>query len=87
MKTQSVTVKNPTGFSVKPAEFLYKTAIGFHSSIKFIKGDQEANAKSVLSVLGSCVKCGDIIEFICEGDDENEAIRAVCLAVESGLGE
>ena len=26
-----------------------------------------ANAKSVLSVLGACVKSGDEITFICEG--------------------
>ena len=46
-----------------------------------------ANAKSVLSVLGACVKSGDEIEFVCEGVDEKEALAAMVQAVEDGLGE
>ncbi|MBQ6575798.1 MAG: HPr family phosphocarrier protein, partial [Lachnospiraceae bacterium] len=49
--------------------------------------ESTANAKSVLSVLGACVKCGDEIEFVCEGDDESEALQALINAVDSGLGE
>ena len=45
------------------------------------------NAKSVLSVLGACVRCGDEIEFICEGEDEQEALEGMIRVVESGLGE
>lgn len=46
-----------------------------------------ANAKSVLSVLGACVKSGDEIEFTCEGEDEEAALQAMVDAVNSGLGE
>ena len=46
-----------------------------------------ANAKSVLSVLGACVKCGDEIELVCEGADEEEAMKAMVDAISSGLGE
>ena len=46
-----------------------------------------ANAKSVLSVLGACVKSGDEITFICEGPDEEQALRDMVALVESGLGE
>ena len=46
-----------------------------------------ANAKSVLSVLGACVKCGDEIELTCEGVDEQEALDNMVAAIESGLGE
>jgi phosphocarrier protein HPr len=46
-----------------------------------------ANAKSVLSVLGACVKSGDEIEFVCEGPDEKEALEAMVGIVEAGLGE
>ena len=40
-----------------------------------------------MSVLGACVKCGDEVEFICEGEDEKEALDALVAIVESGLGE
>ena len=49
--------------------------------------DVVANAKSVLSVLGACVKSGDEIELICDGEDEEEAMKAMVEAVEDGLGE
>ncbi len=42
---------------------------------------------SVLSVLGACVKCGDEIEFVCDGEDEEAALKALIGAIESGLGE
>ena len=55
--------------------------------ITFQFRESTANAKSVLSVLGACVKSGDEIEFTCNGPDEKEALEALVSAVESGLGE
>ena len=46
-----------------------------------------ANAKSVLSVLGACIKSGDEIQIICEGDDEEQALAAMVQLVKDGLGE
>ena len=46
-----------------------------------------SNAKSVLSVLGACIKCGDEIEFICDGKDEEVALSAMLNIVNDGLGE
>ena len=51
----------------------------FKSRIQFRIGNTVANAKSVLSVLGACVKSGDEIEFICEGEDEKEALSLAAL--------
>ena len=73
MVSGKVTVKNPTGLHLRPAGTLCKQAMQFKSSITFHYGDgNTANAKSVLSVLGACVKCGDEIEMFCEGEDEEE---------------
>ncbi|MCR5720442.1 MAG: HPr family phosphocarrier protein [Lachnospiraceae bacterium] len=87
MVSQKVTIKNPTGLHLRPAGILCKEAMQFKSLITFTCGDTTANAKSVLSVLGACVKCGDEIEFTCEGDDEEEALTSLVNVVESGLGE
>ncbi|MCR4924264.1 MAG: HPr family phosphocarrier protein [Lachnospiraceae bacterium] len=87
MVSQKVTIKNPTGLHLRPAGILCKEAMRFKSLITFNFRDNTANAKSVLSVLGATVKCGDEIEFICEGDDEEEALEAIVKAIESGLGE
>ena len=54
------------------ARILCKEAMQFKSLITFQFRDSTANAKSVLSVLGACVKSGDEIEFFCEGEDDEE---------------
>jgi phosphocarrier protein len=59
----------------------------FKSLVTFVFKDNIANAKSVLSVLGACVKCGDEIELVCEGEDEEEALAGLVQAIEDGLGE
>lgn len=87
MVSQRVVIKNPTGLHLRPAGILCKEAMKFKSLITFSFRESTANAKSVLSVLGACVKCGDEIEFTCDGDDEQEALQALIVAVESGLGE
>ena len=87
MVSQRVIIKNPTGLHLRPAGILCKEAMKYKSLITFSFRESTANAKSVLSVLGACVKCGDEIEFVCEGDDESEALQALINAVDSGLGE
>ncbi len=87
MVTQRVVIKNPTGLHLRPAGNLCKVAMNFKSHITFMYGDNSANAKSVLSVLGACIKCGDELELRCEGPDEEEALQALVAAIESGLGE
>lgn len=87
MVSQKVLIKNPTGLHLRPAGILCKEAMKFKSSITFQYKDGTANAKSVLSVLGACIKCGDEIVLNCEGEDETDALKALVEAVESGLGE
>ena len=87
MVSQKVTIKSPTGLHLRPAGILCKEAMQFKSLITFQHRDNTANAKSVLSVLGACVKCGDEITVVCEGEDEQEALETLVAAVENGLGE
>ncbi|MBQ9991287.1 MAG: HPr family phosphocarrier protein [Lachnospiraceae bacterium] len=87
MVSQKVVIKNPTGLHLRPAGILCKEAMQYKSLITFTYRGNTANAKSVLSVLGACIKCGDEIELICEGEDEAEALQSLVAAVENGLGE
>ena len=87
MVSKKVTVKNPTGLHLRPAGILCNEAMKYQSQITFVYDGGMANAKSVLSVLGACVKCGDEIEFCCDGEDEAEALHSLVTAIENGLGE
>ena len=85
MLKQKVTVKNQTGLHLRPAGILCRTAMLYKSHISLKHGDTTANAKSVLSVLGTGVKTGDELEITCEGMDEQEAMEAMVNLFESGL--
>ena len=87
MVRKKVTIYNPTGLHLRPAGIFCNTASQFVCKVSFEYDDMIANAKSVLSVLGACIKKGDEITFVCEGEDEEEALKAMVEAVESGLGE
>ncbi|MEE1216110.1 MAG: HPr family phosphocarrier protein [Agathobacter sp.] len=88
MLSQKITIKNPTGLHLRPAGNLCKEAMKFKSKVTFRYDEQNtANAKSVLSVLGACIKSGDEIELICDGEDEAEALEYLIQYIEDGLGE
>lgn len=87
MVRQRVTITNPTGLHLRPAGIFCNTANSFKCKVEFERNNVTANAKSVLSVLGACIKKGDEIELICNGEDEEEALRAMVEAIEGGLGE
>lgn len=87
MVKQKATIKNPTGLHLRPAGLFCKTAMEFQCKVLFRFKNTTANAKSVLSVLGACIKKGDEIELICDGVDEVKALETMIKLIEDGLGE
>ena len=91
MVNGKVRIKNPTGLHLRPAGLFCKTAMQFGSKITIHKKtkneDVTANAKSVLSVLGACIKSRVEITIVCEGTDEEAALKELVQLVEDGLGE
>ncbi len=87
MVSKSLIIKNPTGLHLRPAGNLCREAMKYKCSITFEYSGNTANAKSVLSVLGACIKSGTEITLICDGEDEEKALSALVEYIESGLGE
>ena len=87
MVSDKITITNPKGLHLRSAGIFCKEAMRFKSQITFGAKGSTANAKSVLSVLGACIKSGDEIELVCEGADEEEALTALVAVIEDGLGE
>ena len=77
MVSQKVVINNLTGLHLRPAGNLCKAAMQYKSQVTFEYRGNTANAKSVLSVLGACIKSGDEITLMCDGEDEEEALKAV----------
>lgn len=87
MVSQKIKVTNPTGLHLRPAGNLCREAMKFKCQVTFDYDGNIANAKSVLSVLGACIKSGDEITLICNGEDEEEALEALIDFITNGLGE
>lgn len=87
MVKKMVTVRNLAGLHLRPAGALCQIAMEFSCRVEFRHNNVTSNAKSVLSVLGSGVQCGDELEIICDGTDEEAALQAVVSGIENGLGE
>lgn len=87
MISQEVLIKNKAGLHARPASVFSKTAAIYPCKVSFQKGDRAFNGKSIVSVLSACVTCGTSITIVCEGEREEEALRAIVSAVENGLGE
>lgn len=87
MVSKKIVIKDETGLHLRPAGQLCKMASQYNSHITFKTKNSEANAKSVLSILGACVKKNDEIELICQGEDEAEALEAISNALSNGFLE
>lgn len=90
MVSKKVVLTNPTGLHLRPAGMFCEEAMNYKSKITFsygAGGGGEANAKSILSILGACIRPGDEITLKCDGPDENEALEALVKLILDGLGE
>ncbi len=87
MVSKTLKVVNPSGLHLRPAGVLSQTAMKFKSDITIECGEKKIVAKSVLNVMAAGIKCGTEINVVCDGEDEEEALKALSEAIESGLGE
>jgi len=87
MVSQKVTLINAQGFHMRPAG-MFANALGKYTSDITIKyNGTDINAKSLMNIIAACIKCGSEVEIVCNGDDENEALKEAVSMIESGLGE
>lgn len=87
MTKKRVIVKNKSGLHARPASVFVKEAQHYQSQIMVAYKEKEFNAKSILGILGACIKSGTEIELRATGADEQQAVDGLAAAIEAGLGE
>ena len=87
MVSQKVKVNNLIGLHLRPAGVLSQAAMKFKCDVIIECGEKRIVAKSVLNVMAAGIKCGTEITVACDGPDEEEALKTITEAIESGLGE
>lgn len=77
----------PNGLHARPASHLQEVTNRFAADITLInrRTQREANAKSVLSLVGADVKAGDLCLLIFSGVDEVDALRTVTAYLQKGF--
>ena len=83
----AILIPNPNGLHARPAAVLANTAKKFTADIRLQRGEQRANAKSVVAILGMEVGHGERVVVVAQGSDAQEAIRVLAPMIESGLNE
>ncbi len=87
MIEKKLTLKNKLGLHARAAAKLVQTAEQFKSEIKIVKDNVEADGKSILGVLLLAAPIGTELTFIVDGEDENEAMKAIEDLIEDKFGE
>ena len=87
MYSKTVTLVNPQGFHMRPASLFVAEANKFSSAVKVVAKGNEIPGNSLMGIMAAGIKCGDEIEIIADGDDEQAAVDAIVAFVESGMGD
>jgi phosphocarrier protein FPr len=85
--SEAILIPNATGLHARPAATLAALAKQFASQIRLQRGDNQANAKSLVGIMGLNIDHGDKVQVIAHGEDAEQAVTALASALASGLGE
>ncbi len=78
MVKEKVLVKNPIGVHLRPAGDIAEAAIKYKKcEIYLSTGGRMVNGKSLLSILSLGIKQNMEFEIICDGEDEEAAMKAI----------
>ncbi|MGD0100282.1 MAG: HPr family phosphocarrier protein [Acidobacteriota bacterium] len=89
MIRQSVLISNKLGLHARAAAKLVRLASRFSSEIHLSREDanQQIDSKSILGVLMLAASKGTRLVISIEGQDELEAVEAICGLFENKFGE
>ena len=83
MVSRAVTILNRTGLHARPAALFAQAAGRFSSTIRVLKGSQQADARSVLALMLLAAGRGTEVTIEAEGGDEVAAVTALAGMLES----
>lgn len=82
-----VQINNKSGLHARPAAHLVKVAGQFTSDIKILKDGLEVNGKSIMGVMMLAAESGSELEFVIEGEDEQQALAGILELIEKKFYE
>lgn len=74
---EELELTNEVGLHARPAALLARSLTGLQASVKLVLGDNEADAASVLGVMGLGARKGDRIVLHASGPDAGQAVERI----------
>jgi phosphoenolpyruvate-protein phosphotransferase len=87
VSSEAILIPNATGLHARPAAVLANLAKRFSSRILLTRGDDQANAKSVVSIMGLEIAQNDKVVIVATGPDADAAIDSIAPQLAAGLGD
>jgi phosphocarrier protein len=81
-----VTVVNQLGMHARAAAKFVHLATRFQARVRVARQGREMDGKSIMGILLLAAAQGSIITITAEGSDEQDAVNALVVLVESGFG-
>ena len=85
--SRKVRIANDLGLHLRAAGVLVQVAERYKSEISLRRGSNDANAKSIMSVLSLAASKGVELVVTTDGDDAEQALAALVQVIESGFAE
>jgi phosphocarrier protein len=84
---KKLAITNKLGLHARAASVFVKTASTFTSTINVTNPENQANGKSIMSMILLQAACGSEIDISIDGEDETEAMVAIEALVNDKFGE
>jgi phosphoenolpyruvate-protein phosphotransferase len=85
--SDAIVIPNPVGLHARPAAVLSNLAQRYESAVRIKRGEDQANAKSVMAILAMGVLKGHKVQVVAHGPDAAQAAEEIAQALREGLGE
>ena len=77
MKQFTYVIEDQNGIHARPAGLLAKKASEYNSKITLIMDNKRADTRRIMMLMALGIKCGDQVEVVVEGDDEELAMAEI----------
>lgn len=85
MKSFEYTIKDGLGIHARPAGMLVKEAKKYESVIQIVKDGKSVEVTRLMAVMGLAVKCGQTVQIVVNGTDEDKACEEMKHFFEANL--
>ncbi len=85
IRSAPITITHEAGLHARPAALVAAAARQFTSDVRLVKGDREANARSLVSIMALEVGGGDQVTIVARGEDAEHAIAAIARSLTTDL--